>query len=349
MTTVSSPKVNKSNIILYIIGIPVILCVLCFGCMFVYTAGQQAGIFPTNVPTLTPDKSITAVQTAAIATYQASQPTKEHIQPTSPPVAQVTPSSTPLPETPAPTPIAIIPLDLSQFMDAYNSLTDMQKEDFKKQYTGQWVSWSGKVFDVKSDSTIDVNIPNTLVSLVILGGVSHADAIQVSKNSTISFIGHIKDINDLLGMHIYLDHVQLIKDGSPTNMPSPNIQPAPTSAPASVQIYKIGDIVQVGNVTVVLNSANLQGGKLSANFTIENKGSKDLAVSSLLSFSAKDSEGTKLDQDIIDCGTGSLDGKVLPGDKLKGNICYGGVKTSNAKIYYEAELFSSGAVVWQVP
>jgi hypothetical protein len=121
----------------------------------------------------------------------------------------------------------------------------------------------------------------------------------------------------------------------------------PTSAPPQVVTHKIGDIIQVGDSTIVMNSAGIQSNKLSANFTIENKGTSDMNVSSMLSFSAKDSEGTKLTQNIFDCGTG-LDGKVLPGDKLKGDICWDGATTDTVKIYYEAELFSSGAIVWEV-
>lgn len=121
----------------------------------------------------------------------------------------------------------------------------------------------------------------------------------------------------------------------------------PTSAPPQVEVYKIGDVIQVGDQTIVLNSAEFQGNKLVANFTIQNKGSNDLTVSSMLSFTAKDSVGTKLEQNIFDCGSG-LDGKILPGDKLKGNICWNGATTNSVKIYYEAELFSSGAVVWEV-
>jgi hypothetical protein len=120
-----------------------------------------------------------------------------------------------------------------------------------------------------------------------------------------------------------------------------------TSAPVQVTTYKIGDVIQVGDQTIVLNSAEFQGDTLHANFTIENKGSSDLNVSSLISFTAKDSEGSKLDQEIMDCSPG-LDGKVLPGDKLKGNICWSGATTATVKIYYEAALFSSGAVVWEV-
>jgi Domain of unknown function (DUF4352) len=125
----------------------------------------------------------------------------------------------------------------------------------------------------------------------------------------------------------------------------------PLSCGASSYVtHKVGDVIQVGDNTIVLNNAKLQGGKLSANFTIENKGTKDLAVSSLVNFSAKDSEGTKLEREIFHCGTAGavLDGKVLPGDKLKGNICWKGATTDTVKIYYEAALFGSGTVVWEI-
>jgi hypothetical protein len=121
----------------------------------------------------------------------------------------------------------------------------------------------------------------------------------------------------------------------------------PTIAPPQMQVYRPGDIVQVRDHTIVLNTATITGGVLKANFTIENKGKADLAVSSMLSFSAKDGDSAKLEQQIFDCGPSTLDGKVLPGDKLRGDICW---KTTadSARIYYEASLFGSGAVVWEV-
>lgn len=120
----------------------------------------------------------------------------------------------------------------------------------------------------------------------------------------------------------------------------------PTALPPTTAIYKVGDVVQVKDSTITLNSTKFTGDVLKANFTVENKGTKDMAVSSIISFSAKDSEGTKLDQSVMDCGS-SLDGKVLPGDKLRGDICWKGAN-GVVKIYYEASLFGSGAIVWQV-
>jgi Uri superfamily endonuclease len=99
--------------------------------------------------------------------------------------------------------------------------------------------------------------------------------------------------------------------------------------------------------TIRLNSIEYQGTVLIANFTIENLGTSDLNVSSMLSFSAKKDDGTKLDQEIFDCGTSNLGGSVLPGDKLRGNICWSGASPEDdIKIYYEASLFGQGAVVW---
>lgn len=121
----------------------------------------------------------------------------------------------------------------------------------------------------------------------------------------------------------------------------------PTLPPPTMALYGVGDVIQVGDQTVVLNSANVEGTMLKANFTIENKGAEEINLSSMLSFSAKDSEGSKLHQEIFDCGSG-LGGKILAGDKIKGDICWSGAVGDTFKIYYEAKLFSTGAVVWQI-
>lgn len=115
----------------------------------------------------------------------------------------------------------------------------------------------------------------------------------------------------------------------------------------AIDVFNVGDLVEIKDHTIRLNSVEYQGSILVANFTVENHGSSDLGVSSLLSFSAKKDDGTKLDQEIFDCGSSGLDGSVLPGDRLRGNICWSGAHPDDGiKIYYEASLFSQGAVVW---
>lgn len=158
----------------------------------------------------------------------------------------------------------------------------------------------------------------------------------------------------ILGKSVATPHVEStapavsvsIKTAEPTAIPTDTPVPSPT-VPA-FQIYKAGDVVQGEGFTITLNSTEFIGDVLHANFTIENTGSEELNVSSILSFDAKESDGTKLEQ-TLSCDGGSLDGSVLPTDKLKGNICWKGIKTLPIKIYYQFNIFTDNStIVWEV-
>lgn len=121
----------------------------------------------------------------------------------------------------------------------------------------------------------------------------------------------------------------------------------PQGEPPVVQVFQAGDVVEVSDHTIRVNSIAFSGSVLVVDFTVENTGSSDITISSLASFSAKRSDGVLLDQEYFDCGTSSLDGKVLPGDRLRGKVCWSAANPEDAiKIYYEADLFGEGAVVW---
>jgi len=121
-----------------------------------------------------------------------------------------------------------------------------------------------------------------------------------------------------------------------------------SDAQLKVDVFRAGDVVQIQDQIISLNNVEIQGNVLKANFTIENQGSTDLEVSSLLSFYARKGDGSPLEQEYFDCGT-AFDGSVIPGDKLTGDICWSGAGPGDGiKIYYEADLFGSGAVVWFV-
>lgn len=108
----------------------------------------------------------------------------------------------------------------------------------------------------------------------------------------------------------------------------------------------VGEEIALNGQKIILNSAELNNGILNANFTINNTGTEDLNISSLMSFDARAKDGKKLEQDIFNCSS-SLDGTVLPNDMLRGNICWSGA-TSGTKIYYSAGLLSSQYVVWEI-
>ncbi len=121
-----------------------------------------------------------------------------------------------------------------------------------------------------------------------------------------------------------------------------------TAVAPQIEVYKAGDIIKVDDYTITLETTEIQGSKLIANFVVDNSaGTKEITISSLMSFEAKDSEGNKLSTAFCD-GSG-LDGSVLVGDKLRGSICWDGVlEGATLKIYYEPSLFGSGAIVWEV-
>jgi hypothetical protein len=98
---------------------------------------------------------------------------------------------------------------------------------------------------------------------------------------------------------------------------------------------------------IAMVGADYKDSMLITKFIVGNTGDKEITVSSLLSFSAKNPDGTKLDTEFFDCGS-SLDGAVPPGDILKGEICWTAAQPGT-KVYYEANLFDSGATVWEIP
>lgn len=73
---------------------------------------------------------------------------------------------------------------------------------------------------------------------------------------------------------------------------------------------------------------------LVIDLTIENNGEEDLAISSMISFDLKDIDGVKGNYAILTESVKSqLDGTVMPGDKLSGQIGYD-VKNSNEYNFY---------------
>jgi hypothetical protein len=113
-----------------------------------------------------------------------------------------------------------------------------------------------------------------------------------------------------------------------------------------VDTQSIGTEVSLNGENIILNSAVINNGLLTANFTVRNTGTDELNVSSLISFSARAADGTKLEQEIFDCGTGP-DGSVQPGDLIRGDICWSNA-SSGTKIYYQSNLLSSQYVIWVI-
>lgn len=73
---------------------------------------------------------------------------------------------------------------------------------------------------------------------------------------------------------------------------------------------------------------------LLIDLTIENNGTEDLSISSLMSFELKTPDGEQAEQTyFLDSITSQLDGTIMPGDLLKGQIAYD-VKSADKYYFY---------------
>lgn len=121
--------------------------------------------------------------------------------------------------------------------------------------------------------------------------------------------------------------------------------------------FNVGEIAKVNNTKMVINSVTKiykecsfeWEGKcesytependyfLLVDLTVENIGSKTLSISSLMSFDLKDNNGEKGSLSfMLDAVKSSLDGDVMAGDKLKGQIAFD-VKDSNVYYFYYSD------------
>lgn len=121
--------------------------------------------------------------------------------------------------------------------------------------------------------------------------------------------------------------------------------------------FNVGEIAKVNNTKMVINSVTKiykecsfeWEGKcesytependyfLLVDLTVENIGSKTLSISSLMSFDLKDNNGEKGSLSfMLDAVKSSLDGDIMAGDKLKGQIAFD-VKDSNVYYFYYSD------------
>lgn len=96
---------------------------------------------------------------------------------------------------------------------------------------------------------------------------------------------------------------------------------------------------------VTLLDAKLSGNKITATFKITNTGKKDISLSTILDWSAKDGSGKKLE---LDWQCADFNGTLLPDDFIKGDICFSGVTELPVKLYYETSFWGGETLVFTV-
>jgi hypothetical protein len=270
---------------------------------------------------------VASIQTEAVQTALAGAPRTD---PTKERVSLIPSTETPIPlpaDTETPPALA---MSMTQFVDKYDSLTDIQKKGFIEQSTGKFVNWSGQIIDVHSDGTISIDIPGTLASSVTVKGISQEEAIKLTKGSTIHYTGRITDILDLLGLHISIEDAQLSTEASSA---SDTQQPSPTdiSSPAT-NIGKIGERVEASGIAITVKGISRANTLLDVmkpksgnvfliiDVLIENVSRDEKAPYNPLYFKIKDSEGFEYDITFVSPDPSLSSGELIKGDKARGNI-----------------------------
>jgi len=133
------------------------------------------------------------------------------------------------------------------------------------------------------------------------------------------------------------------ENGQPS---SPSTQ-EPPSQPTNVT-YKVGDQIKSGDYVVSVNSVRKSTGSqfmkpkdgsvyIIPNVTVQNNSSDKTTISSLLQMYIKDSEGNKYSPALTTDATGKVDGELLGGEKVKGDVGFEVPKTATGlKFYYTA-------------
>ncbi|GIV70077.1 DUF4352 domain-containing protein [Caldilinea sp.] len=147
-------------------------------------------------------------------------------------------------------------------------------------------------------------------------------------------------------------------------------EPVTVEPPASIvgetpqQTYKVGDVIQIGTVTLTVNGVSNPAGDqfskpnpgnkfLVVDLTIENKGTAAITISTLLQMWLKDPSGKKYDVDLMAStasGGSSPDGEIAAGEKLRGQVGFQVPDNATGLVFvFDADVWGSGKVFVALP
>lgn len=159
-----------------------------------------------------------------------------------------------------------------------------------------------------------------------------------------------KIILGIIGLIVVISVIGAMSGGSKETQKvgENNSSTAPTNTTTPTQeTYKVGDQVQSGEHVFSVNAVRKDTGTgfvkpksgsvyLIPNVTVENKSNSPVTVSTLLSMYVKDSEGNEYTPTLTSDATGKVDGELLAGEKVKGDVGFEVPSTATGmKFYYE--------------
>lgn len=101
-------------------------------------------------------------------------------------------------------------MSLTEFVNHYEDLTELQREPFIESLPGKTIDWTGKVYDVDEDG-IHIDMPGSIWNgFTVLSDVPPEIALTVEKDSRIHFIGTIDKTVEFVFFYVYIVDVEII-------------------------------------------------------------------------------------------------------------------------------------------
>lgn len=156
--------------------------------VFSSAIGGGEWLIRTPTPTLTP--SVTATFTLTVP-------------PSLTPTITLTPTV-----TTTPTPVPIVCSDIEK---ARSDKTDLQWQDYQRELIGQRIQFAGEVLEVRSGGEIQISDSycDGFFTYVVIYNVPLDFARTVNKDQFVQGFGTVKETYELLGLHIYINVIQI--------------------------------------------------------------------------------------------------------------------------------------------
>ncbi|WP_169306672.1 DUF4352 domain-containing protein [Cohnella pontilimi] len=131
-----------------------------------------------------------------------------------------------------------------------------------------------------------------------------------------------------------------------------------SASPKAEETNKLGDSVNFDDLVVTVAGVResksqlmkpKEGNKiLLVDITAENKGNKEINVSSMLQTKMADDQGYQYNLTIVDDQKGNFDGAVAAGRKLRGEVAFEVPKDAASLEFIFSDPFESGQAIWKV-
>lgn len=122
-------------------------------------------------------------------------------------------------------------------------------------------------------------------------------------------------------------------------------KPSTASTSSPPKVWNVGDTVQLQGQTLQVLSADKNATRLNVKVLISNTGTKEINVSSIASFDARSTSGETMDYS-FEVGGDPVDGKILPGDNLRGDLAYSvPIDAKGLKLYYSPTAFGGDVAI----